>query len=231
MPNTSYKYSLEIACFNLESCVIAQDAGADRIELCQQYALGGLTPTYDDIIKARALIKIPLHVIIRPHAHGFVYSSQEIIQMQKDILFCKQQQIDGVVFGALNANHHVDIDKNKALLSVCDKMSSTFHRAVDGCHQIPQAIESLISLGFQKVLTSGGKQTALEGKEQIKMLQQQFGKYIQIMPGGSIRSNHIKELQEATHCNEFHSAALLDNPTLTNEQEVTQLKQQLLSHA
>ncbi len=230
MPNTSYKYTLEIACFNLESCVIAQEAGADRIEFCQQYALGGLTPAYDDIIKARALIKIPLHVIIRPHANGFVYSSKEIQQMQQDILFCKQQKIDGVVFGVLNARHHIDIEKNQALLSVCDKMLTTFHRAIDSCHLIPQAVESLISLGFHKVLTSGGKHTALEGKNQIKTLQQQFGHQIQIMPGGSIRSNHIQALQQITHCYEFHSAALVDDTTLTNQQEVKQLKQQLLSH-
>jgi len=97
MLNTSFKYVLEIACFNVQSCAQAQEAGADRIEFCDNYSLGGITPSQADIIEAKKLLHIPLHVIIRARGGNFVYDTDEIEMMKRDILFCKEHNIDGVV--------------------------------------------------------------------------------------------------------------------------------------
>ncbi len=227
MLNTSSKYLLEIACFNVQSCLIAQEAGADRIEFCFDYNAGGTTPTKADILEVRKLVRIPLHVIIRPRGGNFVYSSEEIELMKRDILFCKKQHIDGVVFGILNSDNTVNALVNKELVELAKPMSVTFHRAIDSCENIEKALEEIVELGFNKVLTSGGKPTALEGIETLKNCREKFGEKITIIPGGGLRSNNIELIAKETQCKEFHSAALIDKIEITDELEIKNLKAKL----
>ncbi len=228
MPNTSFKYVLEIACFNLESCAIAQDAGADRIEFCADYSIGGVTPSHDDIIEARKLLNIPLHVIIRPRGGDFNYSQNEIELMKKDIEFCKKNNIDGVVLGVLNSEKSIDIKTNKELVELAKPMSVTFHRAIDECVDLEKAFEEIIELGFNKVLTSGGKQNAVEGIDKLKNCQEKFGEKITIIPGGGIRSNNIESILLKTKCYQFHSAAITDSSDICDALEIQRLKAKLL---
>lgn len=227
MPNISSNKLLEIACFNIESCLLAQDAGADRIEFCADYSLGGITPQHHDILKAKQLLHIPLHIIIRPRGGDFVYSNEEIEIMKNDILFCKQNHINGVVFGVLNQNKKIDNQINKELVELAGDMSTTFHRAIDECDDIKEGITDIISLGFNRVLTSGGKQNAIEGIKVLKSLQEEYNKNISIIPGGGIRSSNVKEVIQQTNCTEYHSAAITTKTDIVNSEEVKQLKTML----
>lgn len=227
MPDILSNKLLEIACFNIESCLQAQDAGADRIEFCADYLVGGITPKHEDILKAKKLLHIPLHIIIRPRAGDFNYTISEIETIKKDIEFCKQHHINGVVFGILNNDKKIDADINKELVELAGTMSTTFHRAIDECDNIQEAVNDIVSLGFKRVLTSGGKKNAIEGVHVIKSLQNEHQKNIIIIPGGGIRHSNIKELIHQTHCIEYHSAAITNKTDLVNIEEVKQLKTML----
>ena len=227
MQKACYNKLLEIACFNVESCIQAQLAGADRIEFCADYSLGGITPNHEDILKAKAALHIPLHVIIRPRGGNFVYTENEIELMKKDIVFCKQNNINGVVFGVLNQDNTINTTFNKKLVDLAENMSTTFHRAVDECKNLESAFNQLIELGFTRVLTSGGKTNAAEGVPDLKTLQQKFGKQITIIPGGGIRSTNLTDILEQTGCFEFHSAALTTTKELVDIIEIKQLLEKL----
>ena len=218
---------LEVACFNIESCILAQEAGADRIEFCSDYSVGGLTPSYEDIIKVKEKLHIPLHVIIRPHSKNFSYSQEDISVMKAAVLFCKNHHIDGVVFGVLDNNQKISIEINKELIELAGTMSTTFHRAIDESENIENGIQDLISLGFKRVLTSGGKQNALEGIEILKKLQEKFGQQIIIIPGGGIRSSTIEQIIKQTNCIEYHTAAITDFSEKVNPDEIKKLKELL----
>jgi copper homeostasis protein len=227
MPNILSNKLLEIACFNIESCLLAQKAGADRIEFCADYSVGGITPNRADILKAKELLHIPLHIIIRPRGGNFDYSLAEIETIKNDILFCKQHHINGVVFGVLTQNKKIDTIINKELIELAGNMSTTFHRAIDECADMIEAMNDIVSLGFKRVLTSGGKSSALEGVAILKNCQNSFGKNIIIIPGGGIRSNNIELIAKETGCKEFHSAALTDRMSISDAREIKNLKEKL----
>lgn len=223
------KRTLEIACFNLESALLAQEAGANRIELCENYLAGGITPSFFLIEEARKKIKIPLHVIIRPRAGNFVYTEQELDEMKKSILYCQNQGIDGVVFGVLTSKGEINGRDCKELINLAKPMSVTFHRAIDFCKEMETAIKLLIELGVNRILSSGGKQNAYEGAVYLNQLNQNFGTKIVIMPGGGIRSSNLGELISSTVCSEFHSAAITNESEIADKEEILRLKQ-LLFH-
>lgn len=220
---------LEIACFNVESCSIAQNSGANRIELCSNYTLGGLTPTPDAIAKARALLEIPLHVIIRPNATSFVYTDSEINHMKQSIDVCWDKMVDGVVFGCLNPDNTIAIKQNEYLLNAAGAMNTTFHRAIDNCGDIEKNVEIIIDLGFKNILTSGGSKQAVDGLDVIKKLQDKFSDRINIIVGGGVRSGNLNSIKEFTNSNHFHSAAITDNSEMCNAEEV-ELLSDLLSN-
>jgi copper homeostasis protein len=213
---------LEVACFNIQSCLIAQEAGAQRIEFCSDYKSGGITPPEKEITEVRKKIKIPLHIIIRPRSGNFIYSAEEILLMKKQILFCKQNGIDGVVFGALNSNKEIDTAACQLHSELSHPMSINFHRAFDLCSDPEKSLETLILLKFNRVLTSGGKSNALEGAENLTRMQKKYGSRIIIMPGGGVRSENIPFLLK-TGCKEFHSSAITGNGELPGKAEIRQL--------
>ena len=227
MQKVCCKINLEIACFSVEACIEAENAGADRIEFCADYAKGGITPLHVDILKVKSIINIPVHVIIRPRDGSFLYSSEEIEVMKNDILFCKMNGIDAVVFGVLNSFNKIDLVINKELIELAKPMSATFHRAFDECENLDTAIIDLINLGFKRVLTSGGKKNATEGINELKALNKKFGTEIMIIPGGGVRSSTIENLMQETACREYHSAAIMDNSNFIDTKEIGRLREKI----
>lgn len=197
----------EIACFDFESAMLAQKAGADRIELCVNQIEGGITPSYGLIELARKNLHIDLNVIIRPRGGNFNYTDSEYVIMENDILICKELGVDGVVFGILNEDRGLDKTRNSELIKLASPMSVTFHRAFDDTEDVNKALEDVIECGFKKILTSGQNHTAIEGAEIIYSLIKQAGDRITIMPGGGIRKENIKKLIELTGAKEYHSSS------------------------
>ncbi len=200
-------YILETIAFNIQSCLLAQAAGADRIELCDNPGEGGTTPSYGFIKAARHVLKIDLFPIIRPRGGDFLYSDAAFDIMKTDIQVCKDLGCDGVVLGLLNNDATIDKIRSKILVQLAYPMSATFHRAFDRVTDPSQALEDVIECGFERVLTSGFYPTAMEGIKNLKQLVQVADDRIIIMPGSGVRSSNIGELARMTNAIEFHSSA------------------------
>lgn len=198
---------LEVIAFNIESCIIAQRAGAFRIELCDNPSEGGTTPSYGMIKSARLAVSIQLYPIIRPRGGDFLYSDEEFNIMKEDVQLCKQLGCDGVVIGLLKADGTVDKDRTAALVQLAYPMSVTFHRAFDRAVDPIQAMEDIIQCGCERILTSGQYPTVTEGMTCIRELIVQADDRIIIMPGSGVRSGNILELKAQTNATEFHSSA------------------------
>jgi len=198
---------LEIAANSFQSCMAAQEGGADRIELFENLTEGGCTPSYGMLALVKEKIHLPVYVMIRPRGGDFIYSNEEFEIMHRDIAICRQLGFPGVVFGLLDAQGCVDVARCKDLLSACRDMKVTFHRAFDRSKDLHESMRQLIGLGFEHVLTSGGEPNAEKGKDAIKKLQQEYGKDIIIMPGCGITSLNARAI--ADHCNvsEIHATA------------------------
>ena len=201
------KYILETIAFNLQSCVKAQDAGAHRIELCDNPGEGGTTPSYGFIKGAKQILKIDLFPIIRPRGGDFLYSAEEFEIMKTDIKICKELGCDGVVLGLLNEDATIDKVRCKALVQLAYPMSVTFHRAFDRVIDPSQALEDIIECGFERILTSGFHPTAMDGIDNLKKLIQVADDRIVIMPGSGVRAANIGEVAQVTAAVEFHSSA------------------------
>ncbi len=220
-------YKLEIACFNLQSAIVAAQAGANRIELCDGISVGGITPNRQTIKEAREKITVDLFVMIRPRGGNFVYNDSEFEQMKKDILYCKEKNIDGVVFGILNENGSVNKKQNKELVELAKPLTCTFHRAFDVVKNSFQALEDIINCGFQTILTSGQKQNVVEGIDNLIALQKQAKERITIMPGGGVRSSNINLLKGKLNVAFYHSSAIIDKHNVADKNEIELLKQNL----
>ena len=201
---------LEVISFDLLSCKIAEESGADRIELCANPQEGGTTPSFGMIKAARKITSIQLFPIIRPRGGDFLYSTDEFIAMQEDIMACRKIGCDGVVIGMLNENGTIDMERCKVLKQMAGDMQVTFHRAFDRVKDPFQSLEQIIDLGCHRILTSGLKPTATEGVDLLKKLVNMAENRIKIMPGSGVRSENIKTLATATGAQAFHSSARLN---------------------
>ena len=173
-------YQFEVCANSVESCIAAQAGGADRVELCAGIPEGGTTPSYGDILIAREVLQqTKLHIIVRPRGGDFLYSSTEQRIMLKDIENARRLGADGVVFGCLTAEGDVDIPLMEQLMKASQGMSVTFHRAFDVCRNPQKAIEDIIALGCNRILTSGQQSTAEQGIPLLKELQQHESFYWQ----------------------------------------------------
>ena len=202
-------YRLEICAFNLSSVLIARQSGADRIELCASPEEGGTTPSAGLIRTARESLEIPLYPIIRPRGGDFLYSDEEFNVMLRDIDHCKQVGCDGVVIGMLLTDGSVDKQRCSRLVEAAYPMGVTFHRAFDWAANPFEALEDIITLGCERILTSGQRPTAMEGAELIDQLVREADDRIVIMPGSGVRASNIVQLAEATGAAEFHTSARL----------------------
>lgn len=220
---------IEIACFNLESSLIAEKAGANRVELCANISVGGTTPTIEIIQQTRKNLTIDLYVMIRPRGGNFVYSEVELNQMKSDIDNIKKLGVNGFVFGILNEDKTINIEQNKALVELAKPFLCSYHRAFDAVSNYKQALEDVISCGFSTLLTSGTFSNVMEGKEVLKKLVEQGKNRIEIMPGGGLRSSNISELNQIVNANWYHSSAITDGTEIANSEEIIQLKEKLQS--
>lgn len=220
---------IEIACFNLESVLIAQKAGADRVELCADMSVGGATPTIEMLQQARKNLSIDLYVMIRSRGGNFVYSEAEFKQMKSEIEIIKKLGVNGFVFGILKDDKTINLEQNKVLVELAKPFSCTFHRAFDEVLDYEKALEDVISCGFSTILTSGTFPNVMEGKEVLKQLVIQANNRIEIMPGGGLRSTNISELNETVKANWYHSSSITDGSEIANPEEIVQLKKKLQS--
>lgn len=200
-------FTLEIIGFNIESCAIAQAAGADRIELCDNPAEGGTTASYGFIKTARKLLQIQLFPIIRPRGGDFLYSNEEFEIMKADVQLCKDLGCDGVVIGMLNADGSIDKKRSGRLVEIAYPLGVTFHRAFDRCADPFTALKDVIDIGCERILTSGLQNAATDATDLLAHLVKEANDDIVIMPGSGVRSSNILSLAEATGASQFHSSA------------------------
>lgn len=199
-------YIIEIATSDFLTTKSAVDGGADRIELCANLAEGGTTPSYAHIKKCREAFDIALFPIIRPRGGDFLYTKDEFEIMKNDIKLCNEFGCEGIVIGLLNMDGTIDMIRTSDLIELAYPMDVTFHRAFDRCKDPFIALEELIEIGCQRILTSGQKPTVSEGVDLITELNKIADDRIVVMPGSGVRKDNIKMLAEKTACIEFHSS-------------------------
>jgi copper homeostasis protein len=200
------KYIIEIATSDFLTTKSAVEGGADRIELCANLAEGGTTPSYGHIKQCRESFNVLIYPIIRPRGGDFLYNAEEFEIMQQDVKLCKQLGCDGVVIGLLNSDGSIDIKRTSKLIEAAYPLDVTFHRAFDRCRDPFEAMEQLIQMGCERILTSGQKPVAPEAMDLIAQLNKAANERIIIMPGSGVRKENIKILAEQTGCVEFHSS-------------------------
>jgi copper homeostasis protein len=200
---------LEVCANSVTSALAAQEGGAVRIELCENLYEGGTTPSHGEILLARKLLHIKLYVLIRPRGGDFLYTGLEYEIMSADIRYCIEAGCDGIVIGMLNADGTIDKKRCSDLVQIAKQwgVGVTFHRAFDMCIDIDQALEDIIEIGCERILTSGGKSTAMEGATIIANLIKKAAGRIIIMPGSGINENNVTDLVHFTGATEIHSSA------------------------
>jgi copper homeostasis protein len=218
---------LEVACFNLRSAFTAMAAGADRIEFCADYSVGGLSPSINELKILKTMGNTPVYVMIRPRAGDFVYSEEEIQRMLKSINAFKLHGADGFVFGALTAENTIDIPANQQLVHAASPLPCTFHRAFDRCRDPFAALEDIIGLGIQNILSSGGQNTALQGAGLLNKLKAAADKKVSFVAGGGVRSGNITPLTNAFDTEFYHSSGITDTTEFADQEELKRLRKAL----
>jgi len=195
---------IEVCVDSVASAAAAERGGAARVELCSSLLEGGVTPSAGLIEAVRAKISIGLQVIIRPRGGDFCYTEEEIDVMSRDIVTAKNLGADGVVLGALNADGNVNVDSTRRLVELARPLNVTFHRALDMSADLFRALEDVCDIGVERLLTSGGERTCLQGAETIAKLARAARGRIKIMAGGSIGHNDALTIIERTGVSEIH---------------------------
>jgi len=200
-------FVLEIAANSLGSALAAQEGGADRIELCDNLNDGGTTPSYGTLAIARDRLRIPLYVLIRPRTGDFCYDAAELDVMLRDIETCARVGCDGVVIGALDVQRNIDKTLCRALIAAAGSLGVTFHRAFDVARDQALALDTIIELGCERILTSGGEANALAGAERIAGFVKQAGSQLHVMAGAGLDASNIREVARRSNAHEFHGSA------------------------
>jgi len=198
---------LEVCIDNIESLYIAQQAGADRIELCSALTLGGLSPTSGLISQVTKHATIPVHVMIRPRDGDFLYSSDEVEMMLSEIHAAHVAGVQGVVFGVLNKQAQIDSDILTSLMKASKGLSVTFHRAIDCCKDPKLAMETVLTAGCDRVLTSGLASRIDLGVDCVKQMVDQSAGRLSVMAGAGITANNVSGIIRSTGINEVHMSA------------------------
>lgn len=204
------QFETEFCIGTLEGCRIAESLGATRVELCSALSVGGLTPSLGMIRQARQLChNTKLHVLIRPRDGDFLYNKDELAVIVEDVKLAREAGANGVAVGCLNPDGTVDLDAMQQIIAVAGDMAITFHRAFDVCADQVQAFQELLKLGrISRILTSGGYPTAMEGVEQLKLLQQQAqGTSLAIMAASGVNEKNVVQIAEQSGVHQFHFSA------------------------
>jgi copper homeostasis protein len=202
-PKAGTEPIIEVCVDSVESAIAAEQGGADRVELCDNLFEGGTTPSAGAIEAARRHLKIKLHVIIRPRGGDFCYSDIEFDIMKRDIAVAKELAADGVVIGVLQPDGEIDLERTRELVTLARPLSVTFHRAFDMARDPYRALEDLISLGVDRILTSGQEPSVIEGLDLIAALVRQAAGRILIMPGGGAERN-LPKIFDVARVTEVH---------------------------
>ena len=200
-------FTLEICCYNYQSCMVAAAAGANRIELCADAAEGGTTPGFGTIKLVREKVCIDVYPIIRPRGGDFFYDAEEFAVMKSEILLCKELGCAGVVIGMLKQDGSIDKERCKQLVALAYPMGVTFHRAFDRASNPFETLEDIIQIGCERILTSGHRPAAMDGAQLLSDLIRQANDRIVIMPGSGVRAANIIDVAKKTGAAEFHSSA------------------------
>ncbi len=221
-------FKFEVCANSVESCLAAQEGGADRVELCAGIPEGGTTPSYGEIKVARKLLnKTKLHVIIRPRGGDFLYASLELERMEEDIRMCRELGVDGVVIGCLTSDGEVDMEMNRRLIALAkddasswaasgknlNPMTVTFHRAFDRTANPMKALEDIIDLCCDRILTSGQQPKAIDGIPLLAELEKKAKGRINLLAGSGVNEENIHKIFEATDIHEYHFSARVNVPS------------------
>ena len=203
------KILLEAPVFNLQGSLEAAEQGIDRLELCANFPEGGETPSAGMLRFLKSEVDIPVFVMIRPRGGDFVYSQKELLVMKQDIQILGEMGADGFVFGVLDEQGFVDQKANEFLKRAAGGKPCTFHRAFDASADLFDSLEKIIDLGFDRILTSGGKNSLTEGLEMVTQLLLKAKERIIIMPGGGTKAEHVPILKESGFLKEVHASCKL----------------------
>lgn len=217
------KRIFEVCAFNIQSAIIAERAGAARVELCDNPIEGGTTPSYGTIKATREKISILLYPILRPRSGNYFYNKDEYEIIRHDIQICRELGCDGISVGAQTINSEIDTEMLKRIVDWAGPMGVTCNRAFDCAPDPFKALEDIISCGCERILTSGQKSAAPDAGELLGKLVEKAGNRIIIMPGAGIKSGNIKKLAEESGAREFHGSAriIAPNPVTYINQEVS----------
>ena len=217
------KRIFEVCAFNIQSAIIAQNAGAARVELCDNPVEGGTTPSYGTIIETRESINIDLYPIIRPRSGNYFYDKEEYAIMKRDILICRDLGCDGISVGAQKINGEIDTEMLKQIVEWAGPMGVTCNRAFDCAPDPFKALEDIINSGCERILTSGLRSAAPDAGKLLGELVKAAVSRIIIMPGAGIKSSNIKKLVNQCNATEYHGSArkIADNPVTYINKEVS----------
>jgi len=200
----------EVCVETLQEAVLAEKLGANRIELCSDLHLDGLTPSFELMKQACSILKIPVMVMIRPRAGNFVYAEEEISQMKSEIDLAKKAGAAGVVFGLLTSDNKIDKTNTKILAEYAHPLPVTFHKAIDEMENPVEGVSVLKEIsGIKRILTSGGKPTALEGQKIIRKMVEVAGEQITILVAGKVLNTNVEEIQKLTGAKELHGRRIV----------------------
>ena len=198
---------IEVCCGSVDDAIEAERGGAGRVELNSSLFFGGLTPSLGSVIEAKKRLSIPVMVMIRPRGGGFCYTEAEMAVMEHDARLAIEHGADGLVFGILNEDGTIDMDRCKRIIELTGEKETVFHRAFDVTPDPLKACDQLIELGFKRILTSGQQKTVPEGADLIRQLIDHADNRIEILPGGGIRRHNVRQIIEQTGAKQVHLSA------------------------
>jgi copper homeostasis protein len=201
--------TIEVCVETFQEAEAAVKAGAMRIELCADLFCGGTTPSFEIVDRIIKELKVPIMVMIRPRGGDFCYTQEEFKLMCNELNLCHQYKIDGVVFGILNTDQTIDIERTKELVQLARPMQVTFHKAIDETPDLVQSVQQLKELGVHRILTSGGKPTALEGKENLLHMIETAGTELQIIVAGKVTWENLDTIFQTIPNKEYHGRRIV----------------------
>lgn len=205
---------IEICISDVEGAVLAERAKADRVELCSDLFEGGLSPSIGTVRTVKKQTTITVNAMVRPRGGDFCYTDLEFEVMKEEVKAFKEEGVDGIVFGILTPDGNIDIARSKELISLARPLSATFHRAFDMVSDPYKALDDLIFLGVDRVLSSGLEATAFEGAELLRELKERAKDKIIIMPGCGIKTRNFKRIDDIVHAKEYHMTLSSSRPSL-----------------
>jgi copper homeostasis protein len=199
----------EVCVESYDEALRAVKAGATRIELCDNLAAGGTTPSYGTIKKCLEKLTVPVMVMIRPRSGNFNYSPDELEIMREDILLCKDLGVAGVVFGMLDRIGNIDKEQTLKFVQLSRPLSVTFHKAIDQSVDILGDVAFLRGIGVDRILSSGGQETALEGKKTLNQMIELASPLLSIIVAGKVTWENFEEIREKIPCGDYHGRRLV----------------------